>query len=69
MSNLVANELFDETGVNTILKNSILPLSNNEVVEKLTDYILNGVEKLNDIYENIVIVTNEVFFRIDSLFK
>ena len=33
-------------------------LSNNEVVEKLTDYILNGVEKLNDIYENIVIVTN-----------
>ena len=23
MSNLVANELFDETGVNTILKNSI----------------------------------------------
>ena len=26
-----------------------------------TDYILNGVEKLNDIYENIVIVTNEVF--------
>ena len=61
MSNLVANELFDETGVNTIFKKKYPALSNNEVVEKLTDYILNGVEKLNDIYENIVIVTNEVF--------
>lgn len=61
MSNLVANELFDETGVNTILKKEEPALSDNEVIEKLTGYILNGVEKLNDIYENIVIVTNEVF--------
>ena len=61
MSNLVANELFDETGVNTILKKEEPALSDNEVIEKLTGYILNGVEKLNDIYENTVIVTNEVF--------
>lgn len=45
MSNLVANEMYMEGGAG----------------ENTIDKVINGVKKLKDISENIVIVTNEVF--------
>lgn len=61
MSNLVANELFDENGVGTFLKKEQPEITEDELAGKLEDSILEGICLLNDIYEDIVIVTNEVF--------
>lgn len=61
MSNLVANELFDNTGLYAVLKKDQPEIADSEVAEKLIESISEGIYLLNDIYEHVVIVTNEVF--------
>ncbi len=61
MSNLVANELFDASGASTIIRNQHPEITEDELVEKLIEFITEGVRMLNAAYQNIVIVTNEVF--------
>ena len=61
MSNLVANELFDENGLGTFWKKKQPEITTDELAGKLEDSILEGIRLLNDIYEDIVVVTNEVF--------
>lgn len=51
MSNLVANEMYCEQGY----------VSQYHKSEGIVEYILNGVEALNQKFEHVVIVSNDVF--------